>query len=96
MGSEVSMWIYGSSIQQQKKNLTCCLFIDEVINTIVRHEVYTFLDGFQRYHHILITPKDLHKTAIVTNQGVFCGGCDVVWCQNWTTYLSKGNNPSIS
>jgi hypothetical protein len=25
-------------------------FMDEVINTIVRHEVYTFLDGFSRYH----------------------------------------------
>jgi len=40
-------------------------FIDEVINTIVGHEVYTFLDGILGYHHILITPKDLHKTAIV-------------------------------
>ncbi len=42
-------------------------FIDEVINTIVGHEVYTFLDGILGYHHILITPKDLHKTAIVTD-----------------------------
>jgi len=25
-------------------------FTDEVINTIVRHEVYTFLDKFSRYH----------------------------------------------
>ncbi len=40
-------------------------FIDEVINTIVGHEVYTFLDGILGYHHILITPKGLHKTAIV-------------------------------
>jgi len=40
-------------------------FIDEVINTIVGHEVYTFLDGILGYHHILITPKDLHKTTIV-------------------------------
>jgi hypothetical protein len=25
-------------------------FTDEVINTIVGHEVYTFLDGFSKYH----------------------------------------------
>jgi hypothetical protein len=25
-------------------------FIDEVINTIVGHEVYNFLDEFSRYH----------------------------------------------
>jgi len=52
-------------MQQHIKNLTYCLFIDEVINTIVGHEVYTFLDRILEYHHILITPKDLHKTTIV-------------------------------
>jgi len=33
-------------------------FIDDVINTIARHEVYTFLDGFSRYHQIFITLED--------------------------------------
>jgi hypothetical protein len=33
-------------------------FIDEVINTVVGHEVYTFLDGFSRCHQISIAPKD--------------------------------------
>jgi hypothetical protein len=42
-------------------------FTDEVINTIVGHEVYSFLDGISGYHHILITPKDLHKTTFVTD-----------------------------
>jgi hypothetical protein len=56
-------------------------FTDEVINTIVGHEVYTFLDGFSKYRHILIAPKDLHKIVLVTNLGVFCGGCDAIWCQ---------------
>jgi hypothetical protein len=40
---------------------------NEVINTIVGHEVYTFLDGFSRYHHILIAPKYLHKIVFVTD-----------------------------
>jgi hypothetical protein len=22
-------------------------------------------------------------------------GCDAIWCQKWTTYLSKGNNQSF-
>jgi hypothetical protein len=33
-------------------------FIDEVINIVVGHEVYTFLNGFSRYHQISIAPKD--------------------------------------
>ncbi len=33
-------------------------FIDEMINTIGRQEVYTFLDKFLKYHYISITPKD--------------------------------------
>ncbi len=33
-------------------------FIYEVINIVVEHEVYTFLDGFSAYHHIFITLKD--------------------------------------
>ncbi len=36
-------------------------FMDEFINTVVGHEVYTFLDMFLRYHQISITPKDQHK-----------------------------------
>jgi hypothetical protein len=33
-------------------------FTYEVINTVFKHEVYTFLDGFSRYHHICIASKD--------------------------------------
>jgi len=33
-------------------------FTNEVINTITRHEVYTFLDGFSGYHQISIAPED--------------------------------------
>jgi hypothetical protein len=37
-------------------------FIDEVINIVTRHEVYTFLDGFSR---------DQYKTAFITYWGAF-------------------------
>ncbi len=33
-----------------KKDLYPLPFTNEVINTIVGHEIYTFLDGFSRYH----------------------------------------------
>ncbi len=46
-------------------------FTDEVINTIIGHEVYTFMDRFSKYHHISITPKDLHKITFVIDWGGF-------------------------
>jgi hypothetical protein len=42
-------------------------FTNEVINIVVGHEVYTFLDGFLGYHQISITLEDQYKTAFVTN-----------------------------
>jgi hypothetical protein len=33
-------------------------FIDEVINIVAGHEVYTFLNGLSRCHQISITPED--------------------------------------
>jgi hypothetical protein len=54
-----------------KKDIYPLPFTDEVINTIVGHEVYTFLDNFLVFHQISITPKDQHKIAFVTNLGTF-------------------------
>jgi hypothetical protein len=33
-------------------------FTDEVINIVTGHKVYTFLNGFSRYHHIPIASED--------------------------------------
>jgi hypothetical protein len=41
-----------------KKDLYPLPFINEVINIVVGHEMYTFLNGFSRYHQISIAPKD--------------------------------------
>ncbi len=46
-------------------------FTNEVINIVVGHEVFTFLDGYSGYHQISITPKNQYKTTFVTNWGVF-------------------------
>ncbi len=41
-----------------KKDPCSLPFNDEVINTLAGHEVYTFLDGFSRYHQFFITLED--------------------------------------
>jgi hypothetical protein len=41
-----------------KKDPYSLPFTDEVINIVVGHEVYTFLDGFFGYHQISITMED--------------------------------------
>jgi hypothetical protein len=40
-------------------------FTDEVIIIVARHEVYTFLDSFFRYHKISIALEDQYKIAFV-------------------------------
>jgi hypothetical protein len=64
-------------------------FIDEVINTIVEHEVYTILDKFSGYHYISITPKNQHKITFVTNWEAFvCVAHDAI-------LVSKMDHPLI-
>ncbi len=54
-----------------KKNPYPLPFSDELPNTIVKHETYSFLDGYSRYHQIYITPKNKYKTTFVTIWGTF-------------------------
>jgi hypothetical protein len=54
-----------------KKDPYLLSFTDEVINTIAGHEVYTFLNGFSRYHHISIATEDQYKTTFVIDWGAF-------------------------
>jgi hypothetical protein len=49
-----------------KKDPYPVLFINEVINTIVGHEVYTFLDSFYGCHQISISLEDQYKITFVT------------------------------
>jgi hypothetical protein len=57
-------------------------FTDEVINVVVKHEVYTFLDGFFGYHQISITLQDQYKITFVNDWGGFCMGCNAFWGKN--------------
>jgi len=58
--------VLGNSMQQQRRTLTHCLSQMKSSTTIVAHESYTFLDGFSRYHHISIAPKDQQKITFAT------------------------------
>jgi hypothetical protein len=53
-----------------KKDPYLLPFMDEVINIIIGHEIYTLLNKFLGYHHISIALED-HKTTFVINWGVF-------------------------
>jgi hypothetical protein len=54
-------------MQQQKKDPFSLPFIEEVLIIAARCETYSFLDGYSRYHHIWIVPKDRYKTSFVTD-----------------------------
>ncbi len=54
-----------------KKDPYALPFIDEMLNTIVGYETYSFLDGYSRYHKISIAPKDKYKTTFVRNLVAF-------------------------
>jgi hypothetical protein len=54
-----------------KKDLYPLPFIDEVLNTVVGYEAYSFLDGYSKYHQIFITLEDKYKTTFVINDGAF-------------------------
>ncbi len=42
-------------------------FIDEVLNTIVGYEAYSFLDGYSKYYQIFIALVDRYKTTFVAD-----------------------------
>jgi len=54
-----------------KKDPYPLLFIEKVLDEVVGHEVYSFLNGFSSYHHIMIASKDRYKTAFIINYGAF-------------------------
>jgi hypothetical protein len=46
-------------------------FTNEVLNIVVGHEAYSFLDEYSGYHQIYIIPKDRYKITFITNWGAF-------------------------
>jgi hypothetical protein len=46
-------------------------FTNELLDKVVGNEVYSFFDGFPRYHQIQIAPEDRYKTTFITYWGAF-------------------------
>jgi hypothetical protein len=54
-----------------KKNPYILFFMEEVLDMVVGHEVYSFLNGFSSYHHIIIALEYMYKIAFIIDWGVF-------------------------
>jgi hypothetical protein len=39
--------------------------MEEVLNMVVGHEVYSFMDGLSSYHQITITLENKYKTTFI-------------------------------
>ena len=46
-------------------------FVDGVLDAVVGHEIYNFLDGFTGYNQIRMHLDDQEKTTFVTEWGMF-------------------------
>ena len=47
------------------------LFIDQMLDRLVGHDFYCFLDGYSGYNHISIAPEDQEKTTFTCQFGTF-------------------------
>ena len=56
---------------QTKKDHFPLPFTDQVLDRVVGHQFYSFLDGFSGYNQIQIHPTDQPKTTFTTEWGTF-------------------------
>jgi hypothetical protein len=54
-----------------KKDPYPLVFIEEILDMVARHELYSFLDDFLGYHQEMIISEDKYKTAFITIWGTF-------------------------
>ena len=48
------------------------LRIDQLVDSIARHKLLTFMDAFSRYNQIQMAEEDQEKIALITSQGLYC------------------------
>ena len=46
--------------------------INQLVDSIARHKLLTFMDAFSRYNQIQMAKEDQEKTAFITSQGLYC------------------------
>ena len=49
-----------------KKDRQPLSFIDELLDEVASHQMYSFCDGYSSYHQIKIRDEDVHKTTFTT------------------------------
>jgi hypothetical protein len=54
-----------------KKDHFLLPFIDEMLEWLVNHSFFCFLDGYSGYHQILIHPDDQNKTTFTCPYGTY-------------------------
>ena len=50
-------------------------FIDQMVERLVSHDYYCFLDGYSGYNQILLDPKEQEKTTFTCPFGTFAYRC---------------------
>jgi hypothetical protein len=48
-----------------KNDLYPLPFIDKILDKVMNHEVYSFLDGFSGYHQIQVALEDQYKATFI-------------------------------
>ena len=46
--------------------------IDQIVDVVVGHMIFSFLDAFSRYHQILMHPLNAEKTTFITSHELYC------------------------
>ena len=46
-------------------------FTDEVLESVIGQEMYSFIDGFFFYHHVIIAKEDRHKMIFMIEWGCY-------------------------
>ena len=67
------MWVDFTNLNQaHPKDSFPLPKIDQLVDSIVRHKLLTFMDVFSGYNQIQMAEEDQEKTAFVTSQGLYC------------------------
>lgn len=60
-----------------------------VLGVVLRHEMYLFLDGFNRYNHVMDALENLEKISFVTEWGAFSSNVMTFGMKNVPTTFTK-------
>ncbi len=56
---------------QTKKDPFPLTFLDLVLNTVARHEMYSFMDGYNGYNQVKMAEEDKEKMSFISKWGTY-------------------------